>query len=359
MQDYYQILGISPDATSGQIKVAYRRLALKYHPDHNPNDLLAEQKFVKIAEAYEVLSNPTKRSRYDNGIAIDFDDNDHEEFRQSKRPPPHFYYNFKPEKKTYSKNDYIKASVAVVIMLIIAVVVPIYLLQITSDKYYNLAISNYFQRRYYTALHNIDLSIKDLSSNNDEACALASVILVHKLEKYDFALRYIERGLEYDPEDSLASEFQYLKGICYSEKSMPDEALEAFSKVKRYSATYDSSRYRSAAILLFTKTKLDSAETILNELVSRNQTNYGADYLRGIVYEKKSEPGKARDIFHNLIDKPFSQAAVFYHLARNEIALNLMDSACAHLKIASGYNLLEAKQLMSLYCKEETNFSSH
>ncbi len=358
MQDYYQILGISPDATSGQIKVAYRRLALKYHPDHNPNDLLAEQKFVKIAEAYEVLSNPIKRSRYDNGIAIDFEDNNSEEFRQAKRPPPHFYYNFKPEKKTYARSDYIKASVAVAIMLIIAVVVPIYLLQITSDKYYNLAISNYFQRRYYSALHNIDLSIKDLSSNNDEACALASVILVHKLEKYDFALRYIEKGLGYDPEDSLVSEFQYLKGICYSEKSMPDEALEAFGKVKNYSATYDSSRYRSAAILLFTKTKLDSAETLLNDLVSRNQKNYGADYMRGIVYEKKSEPEKARDIFYNLVDKPFNQAAVFYHLAKSEINLNLMDSACVHLKIASDHNLLEAKQLMSLYCKEETMNSS-
>ena len=71
MQDYYEILGISPSATSGQIKVAYRRLALKYHPDRNPDDLLAEQKFVQIAEAYEILSNPIKRSKYDNGISVD------------------------------------------------------------------------------------------------------------------------------------------------------------------------------------------------------------------------------------------------------------------------------------------------
>jgi len=359
MQDYYQILGISPDATSGQIKVAYRRLALKYHPDHNPDDLLAEQRFVQIAEAYEVLSNPLKRNKYDSEQTIELEDDDYEQSKFKRRPPPpHFYYNFKPEKKIYSRRDYALASGAVLVMIIIAVVVPIYLLQITSDKYYNLAISNYFQGRYYSALHNVDLSIKDLSSNNDEACALASVILVHKLQKYDFAMRYIERGLGYEPEDSLASEFQYLKGICHTKKSQPDEALAAFSQVKNYSATFDSSRYRAAAILIFNKAQLDSAETILDDLISRNENHYGSDYLRGIVHEKRSEPLEAYDIFKSLIDKPFNQAAIYYHLARSEIKLNLADSACAHLKIASDYNLMEAKKLMNLYCKKESIFLS-
>ncbi len=358
MQDYYEILGISPSATSGQIKVAYRRLALKYHPDRNPDDLYAEQKFVQIAEAYEILSNPIKRSKYDNGISVDVEDDFQEQYRQQRRPPPHFYYNFKPEKRSYSRRDYMLATAAVVAMLFIAVVVPIYLLQSTSDKYYNLAVSNYFQGRYYSALHNIDLSIKDLSTNNDEACALASVILVHKLQKYDFALRYIERGLDYDPEDSLASEFHYLKGICHTKKSQPEEALAAFAQVKNYSHTFDSSLYRSAAILIFNQTRLDTAEIILDELISRNKHNYGADYLRGIVYEKRSDPQNAYDIFSHLIGKPFNQAATYYHLARSEINLNLTDSACSHLKIASDFNLMEAKQLMNLYCKKESIFMS-
>jgi len=64
-RDYYEVLGISKGATQEEIKKAYRKLALKYHPDKNPDDKEAENKFKEAAEAYEILSNPDKRSKYD------------------------------------------------------------------------------------------------------------------------------------------------------------------------------------------------------------------------------------------------------------------------------------------------------
>lgn len=63
-RDYYEILGITKSATEDEIKKAYRKLAIKYHPDKNPNDKTAEDKFKEAAEAYEVLSNAEKRQRY-------------------------------------------------------------------------------------------------------------------------------------------------------------------------------------------------------------------------------------------------------------------------------------------------------
>ncbi|MDP6381010.1 MAG: DnaJ domain-containing protein, partial [Phycisphaerae bacterium] len=64
-QDYYKVLGVSRGAPPEDIKSAYRRAALKYHPDRNPDDKEAEQKFKECAEAYEVLSDPEKRKLYD------------------------------------------------------------------------------------------------------------------------------------------------------------------------------------------------------------------------------------------------------------------------------------------------------
>lgn len=64
-KDYYDILGVSKSASADEIKKAYRKLAIKYHPDKNPDDKEAEENFKEAAEAYEVLSNPEKRQRYD------------------------------------------------------------------------------------------------------------------------------------------------------------------------------------------------------------------------------------------------------------------------------------------------------
>lgn len=64
-RDYYEILGVSKNATADEIKKAYRKVAIKFHPDKNPDDPTAEDKFKEAAEAYEILSNPEKRQRYD------------------------------------------------------------------------------------------------------------------------------------------------------------------------------------------------------------------------------------------------------------------------------------------------------
>ncbi|WP_159947308.1 molecular chaperone DnaJ [Polaribacter septentrionalilitoris] len=64
-QDFYEVLGISKSATQAEIKKAYRKMAIKYHPDKNPGDKTAEENFKKAAEAYEVLSDENKKARYD------------------------------------------------------------------------------------------------------------------------------------------------------------------------------------------------------------------------------------------------------------------------------------------------------
>ena len=64
-QDFYEILGISKSASKAEIKKAYRKMAIKYHPDKNPGDTNAEESFKKAAEAYEVLSDENKKARYD------------------------------------------------------------------------------------------------------------------------------------------------------------------------------------------------------------------------------------------------------------------------------------------------------
>jgi molecular chaperone DnaJ len=64
-KDYYELLGVSRSASEEEIKKAYRKLALQYHPDRNPGDKQSEEKFKEVSEAYQILSDAEKRAKYD------------------------------------------------------------------------------------------------------------------------------------------------------------------------------------------------------------------------------------------------------------------------------------------------------
>src|SRR3954466_10637515 len=64
-KDYYKILGVDKKATQDEVKKAYRKMAVKYHPDKNPGDKKAEESFKEVGEAYEALSDPQKKAAYD------------------------------------------------------------------------------------------------------------------------------------------------------------------------------------------------------------------------------------------------------------------------------------------------------
>jgi curved DNA-binding protein CbpA len=87
-QDYYDILGVSKAASDAEIKKAYRRAALKYHPDRNPGDPATAERFRESAEAYEVLSDPEQRRQYDQ-YGHDFESRQRTGEPSSPTPPPH------------------------------------------------------------------------------------------------------------------------------------------------------------------------------------------------------------------------------------------------------------------------------
>src|ERR1700722_10973884 len=99
-KNYYKILGVNSAATINDIKTAYRALALKYHPDRNPNSKTAEDTFKKINEAYEVLKDPDKRSAYDQRLRS----YTQQRYYYSK-PSPNPYPQYDQSKKPYRFNN--------------------------------------------------------------------------------------------------------------------------------------------------------------------------------------------------------------------------------------------------------------
>jgi len=112
-KDYYSILGINKSATADEIKKAFRKLAVKFHPDKNPGNKDAEEKFKEINHAYEVLSDPGKRKKYDrygeNWDRID-ETQQSQGGRQYQRTSPgggqSFYYEGNPSEFFGEGSDY-------------------------------------------------------------------------------------------------------------------------------------------------------------------------------------------------------------------------------------------------------------
>ncbi|UTY27937.1 DnaJ domain-containing protein [Treponema putidum] len=85
MENYYNILNVSKSADEEEIKKAYRNLAMKYHPDKNPGNKIAEERFKRISEAYSILSNPQKRKYYDLSMESTFTSGTYT-YRQNENP---------------------------------------------------------------------------------------------------------------------------------------------------------------------------------------------------------------------------------------------------------------------------------
>lgn len=101
-KDYYEILGVSKSSSQAEIKKAFRNLAKKYHPDVNPNNKAAEEKFKECNEAYEVLGTSEKRSKYDNMEK----DKEFQNENDDSNPPQPEYNNVRHDDNSTSENDY-------------------------------------------------------------------------------------------------------------------------------------------------------------------------------------------------------------------------------------------------------------
>src|SRR5690554_7116336 len=99
MKDFYEILGVTKSATPEEVKKAYRKKAIEFHPDKNPGDKEAEENFKLAAEAYEVLSDPQKKARYDQFGHDAYTNQRSEEHTSELQSRPHLVCRLLLEKK--------------------------------------------------------------------------------------------------------------------------------------------------------------------------------------------------------------------------------------------------------------------
>lgn len=273
MPDYYQLLGVSRSASTADIKAAYRRLALHFHPDKNAGDKEAEEQFKKILEAYQVLSDPSKKFLYDNKNIFTMPPAAQPYTPRSR--DPYFQKNrqraaSREEPHTFSRRTILMGWAFGGLLLLLVTIIPVSLQMYASVHNYNEGKRLYENGKYFEALQKLEWSYRLFGIRNLETAKLTSQLLTEDLQYYKQALPHISRGLEL-AEDSVERAWFYLKkGICHKNINEYDEALQSFHFALEAKPGWDSAYYHLGEVNTFAKRNYEDGVYFFTQALNVN-----------------------------------------------------------------------------------------
>jgi curved DNA-binding protein CbpA len=242
MPDYYQILEIPKGASKEDIKSAYKRLALKYHPDRNPNNPFAEEYFKKVNEAYHILSDDNKRMIYDytsNTIQYTYTSTTSAPHYDAREKNTNTYQSstYEPYRNSYDPKNFVskKTQNRIKIITIIALLVVVigsawlsfYLNGQAAHKYYQEALEYMRENQYRSAIFKLGQAI-DYNSQFYEAYLLRAKINLEQFHNYFKAMEDYDWLVKNKSEPG--AEIFYLRGFANYKLYEYQAAIADFDK---------------------------------------------------------------------------------------------------------------------------------
>lgn len=252
--DYHQILGIPYGATQAQIKAAYRKLALQYHPDRNQGDKTAEERFKQIVAAYQALTSP--------GRSFTFDRSPGAASASPPEPPsprsrdPYFkrnraYQRNPPEPVTFSRKTKLMGSAFIALLLVLIVSIPVALQVYASVHNYSEGKALYESKRWLAAIQQLEWAYRSLGTRNLETAKLMTRIMTENVNFYRQALPHIGKGLAYSATAADSAYFYYKQGVCFKNLSKYEDAHVSFQNALSQQPEWDSVYYQLGEVNTF------------------------------------------------------------------------------------------------------------
>lgn len=357
--DYYQILGVDRSASEKDIKLAYRKLAKKYHPDKNLGNKEAEDKFKQITEAYNVLSNASHKAIYefsDNSPnqpwvnTFTFEDHLNNSQNSKNKSGTFSYYKSDTSRKSSKKTKILAGSTIFIVVLILGLI-GYTMVNYSSRYYYGVGIEHYNEKKYSAALDNLESSLTLFGTNNTAAFLLIGKILTHQYHDYNRAIYYIDKGLAIAGNNNIKAELYYLKGKCLKNQKKFRSAYVNYKLAAVMDLRLDSLYHDLAELNCFVFKNYEDAIKYFNTLMNINPS-FSDGYLgRAFSYQKIGEHQKAVTDLKHYIKDDTNNGTAFYLKGISEVALNHPKTACSDFQKAVNLNIKGASQLMSRHCK--------
>ncbi|WP_347159960.1 tetratricopeptide repeat protein [Pontibacter chitinilyticus] len=355
--NFYTVLEISATASTQEVKRAYKRLALKYHPDKNPGNVLAEEQFKLVNTAYQTLSDTSKRARYDLRLLYQYE---HRSLRQHARQYSTPYYRTRPpapvserhyhtirqdEGRRFSRKDWVITLTFVGGILLMSLLLKVVMDYITGEDKYKTALM-YMEHGKYSSAHRLLSDAISFQPDHAAAYQARAGIELNVFEDYDAALNDLNQVIALQQRPS--AEAYYMRGRSYQHLAKYKQAEADQSRALQLNSKLWKAYLKRGEVRLFYLHKYKDAIadlTLFLQHTSGKARQVDALTYRGFGYYKTGSNQAATLDYRQALYLDKENGRVYYLLGRAERAQQ-PDSACVHF--GKAYQLGYSAALLEL-----------
>ncbi len=352
-EDYYKILGVEYNANSKTIQKAFHRLAKQYHPDKNPNDKAAAEKFKKISEAYITLSDAQKKNQYDlklrYGSYANFVTSVQKKRYQKRRVTPISRYFYR-QQVTFSSEVRIMGALSIAAIILVVAVTTIFLTKYNAQYDFHRGLANFHNQRYSSAYFNLKESISPLNPYLAAAHLLMAEITFSEQRNLELTRNHIKKAYKANPSDSINARLLYLEGKVDNFQGNHERAYQRFSDARVLLPDFDSATYYMGEMDLFVFARFDKALTHFQTLSRNNPKNYEAILASAYCLQQLDQHEKAITEIDQFLLARHNVGMAHYIKAISAQALDLREIACSNFQEAHRLNVPAALDSLNAYC---------
>jgi curved DNA-binding protein CbpA len=342
-RNFYNILGINPTSSTQEVKAAYKRLALKYHPDKNPGNISAEELFKLVNTAYQTLSNPSKRARYDLKLKYQQEQqrilkrqysHQYDSSYQTRQPAgvsERYYRTIRREDRSFSRKDWLITLSFVAGILAFSLLLKVVMDYVTGEDRYKTALT-YIENGKYTSAHRLLSDAIHFMPENADAYEARAKIELDIYEDYSAAIHDLNKVVAL--RQSPSAQVYLMRGLSFQQLAQYQKAEKDLSYALELNKNLWSAYLARGEVRLFFLNKPKKAISDLSVFLKHAEPEtdnwVAALTYRGFGFYKLKDYVGAEQDFRRALHVDKQNGRILYLLGRAEVAQQMSDSACAH-----------------------------